>query len=153
MHGIFDALISAATADVARHRFAYLVLAGLWIFGEERYGLHDLADLAIAALRDIDLTPGLLDRVISSWMKSLDRRDLAADHVGNRRDAGARCLLVDDHRAGAAKGLAAAEFCARQSGFVTQVPKQWKVGIAIPVLLLAVNFQRNHDRSSLFISC
>jgi len=42
---------------------------------------------------------------------------------------------------------------AGQSSFVAQEPEQREIGIAIPVLLLAVNLQSNHDRSSLFVSC
>src|SRR5947207_6492043 len=153
MNGIFDALVAAAAADIARHRLAYLIVRGFWIVRQQRGRLHDLADLAKAALRDIELAPGLLNRVIARRMKTFDRRDLPIDHIGNRRDTGADRLLVDDHGAGAAKCLAAAVFRTRQSDFVAEEPEQWKIGIAIPVLLLAVNLQSNHDRSSLFVSC
>ena len=60
MHCVFDALVTAAAADIARHRFAYLVMGRLWIIRQQRGGLHDLTGLAEAALRDIDLAPGLL---------------------------------------------------------------------------------------------
>ena len=99
MDCVFDALIAAATADIARQRFAYLIVVRSWIFDEECGGLHDLAGLAKAALRDIKLTPGFLDRVIASRMKALDGRNLPADHVRNRGDAGANGLLVDDNSA------------------------------------------------------
>ncbi len=56
-------------------------------------------------------------------MQTFDRGDLAADHVGDRRDAGAYRLLVDDHGAGAAQRLAAAVFRAGQSGFVAEEPE------------------------------
>ena len=65
MDGVFDALVTAAAADVARHRLAYLVVGGFWIFHQQRRRLHDLAGLAKAALRDIELAPGLLHRVIA----------------------------------------------------------------------------------------
>src|ERR1700688_1042605 len=120
MDRVFDALVTAAAADVARHRLAYLIVRGLWIFVQQCRGLHDLAGLAIAALRNIDLAPGLLNRVITGRMQAFDRRDLSADHVGDRGDAGARCFLVDEHRACAALRYTAAEFRAGQSNFVTE---------------------------------
>ena len=131
MDRVFDALITAAAADVARHRFAYLIVRRFRILYQQRGRLHDLADLAKAALRDVELAPGLLNRVVTRWMKAFDRRDLPIDHVGNRRDAGAYRLLVDDHGARAAKRLAAAIFRAGQSGFIAKEPEQRKIGIAI----------------------
>ena len=82
MDRIFDPLVAAAAADIARHRFADLVVGRFWVFDEECGGLHDLAGLAKAALRDIDLAPGFLDGVIAGGMKALDRGDLAAGGVG-----------------------------------------------------------------------
>src|SRR5260370_29312656 len=99
MDRVFDALVSSAAADVARHRFAYLIACGFWIFHEECCGLHDLAGLAIAALRDISLAPSLLHGMIAGGVKALDRRHLATDHIGNRRDTGAHRLLIHDDRA------------------------------------------------------
>jgi hypothetical protein len=120
---ILDALVTAAAADIARHRRAYLIVRRFRIFDQQRGRLHDLADLAKAALRDIELSPGLLNSVITRRVKTFDGRDLATDHVGNRRDAGARRLLVDDHGTGAAKRLAAAVFRTRQSGFIAEEPE------------------------------
>src|SRR5215213_11254747 len=105
MDRVLDALIAAAAADVARHRLAYLIVAGFRIFQQQRGRLHDLADLAKAALRNIELPPGLLNRVIAGGMKTFDRCDFPIDDVGNRRDAGAYRLLVDDYGAGAAERL------------------------------------------------
>ena len=54
MDGVFDALVGAAAADIARHRFTYLVTRRFWILDQQRSRLHDLTGLAIAALRDVD---------------------------------------------------------------------------------------------------
>src|SRR5215510_7761118 len=51
VNGVFDPLVAAAATDVARHGFADLVVRRLWVFRQQRGGLHDLAGLAIAALR------------------------------------------------------------------------------------------------------
>src|SRR5260370_6892986 len=110
MDRVFDALVTTAAADVGGQRLAYLVVRGFGIFHQQCRGLHDLAGLAIAALRDISLAPGLLNRVIARRMKAFDGRDLSVDHVRNRGDAGAYGLLVDDNRACTPKGRAPAEF-------------------------------------------
>src|SRR5262245_19296155 len=96
MHGVFDALVTAAAADVARHRFAYLVMGRFWIFRQQRGRLHDLASLAEAALRHVDLPPRLLDGVIAGGMEALDGSNLPAGGIGDGGDAGAHGLLVDD---------------------------------------------------------
>jgi hypothetical protein len=123
MDRVFYALVTAAAADVARHRFAYLIVGGFWIFGEKCCGLHDLAGLAVTALGHIDLAPGFLNRMVAGGVKALDGSDFAVDHVGDRGDAGADGLLVDNHRARAAESLAAAKFRARQSDFITEKPE------------------------------
>ena len=87
MDRVFDALVTAAAADITRHRLAYLIVVGFWIFDQQGCGLHDLAGLAKSALRDIELAPGLLHRVVPGGMKTFDCRDLPVDHVGNRGDA------------------------------------------------------------------
>src|SRR5947209_16786429 len=60
-----DALIAAAAADVAAHRAVDLVLGGVLVRREQSGGLHDLAGLAVAALRDIEGAPRLLHRMIA----------------------------------------------------------------------------------------
>ena len=65
MHGVLDALVTAAPADITRHRFADLVMRGFWIFCEQRSRLHDLTGLAITALGDVDLPPCFLNGVIA----------------------------------------------------------------------------------------
>src|SRR5215831_16177757 len=110
MDGVLDALVAAAAADVAGHRFADLLMRRFWIVHQQRGGLHDLTGLAEAALGNVDLAPGFLDGMIAGRMQPFDRRDLAPGDVVDRGDAGAYGFLVDDDRAGAAQGLAAAEF-------------------------------------------
>jgi hypothetical protein len=56
----------------ARHRFAYLIVCGFCVFHQQRSGLHNLSGLAIAALRDVHLAPGLLNRVITGGMEAFD---------------------------------------------------------------------------------
>ena len=75
MDGVFDTLVTAAAAEVTRHRFAYLIVARSWIFNQQCGGLHDLAGLAITALWDVQFPPGLLNGVIAIGMKAFDGRN------------------------------------------------------------------------------
>src|SRR5689334_7439863 len=87
-----DALIAAAAADVAAHRVVDLGLGRVLRRREQCCGLHDLASLAIAALRDVQGTPSLLYRVISLRIEALDRRHRPSGDVVYSGDAGAgRC--------------------------------------------------------------
>src|SRR5207245_525572 len=139
MDGVFDALVSTAAADVARHRFTDLVARRFWILDQQRCRLHDLTGLAIAALRDVEVAPGLLNRMIARRMEAFDRRDLPADHVGNRGDTGAYGLLVDKDGTSAAEVLAAGEFGDGQSHLVTEIPQWPNVLSATPGMFLAMN--------------
>src|SRR5258708_4951109 len=55
-----DSLIRRASADVAPHRLVDLLPCGTWVSGEKRRGLHDLAGLAVSALRNLLGDPRLL---------------------------------------------------------------------------------------------
>jgi hypothetical protein len=123
MDGVFDTLVSTAAAYVPRHRVTYLVARRFWILDQERSRLHDLTGLAIAALRDIEVAPSFLNRMIARRMETLDGRDLPVGHVGNRGDTGAYGLLVDKDGASTAEGLAAAKLGASQSHLITEKPK------------------------------
>src|ERR1700738_4710569 len=70
---------------------------------------HDLAGLAIAALRHLFGEPGLLHRMPAVRREPLDGGDLGTVDGADRRDAGADRLAVDMHGAGAALRDPAAE--------------------------------------------
>src|ERR1700726_2612902 len=55
-----DPLIRAAPADVAGHRVVDVLVARLRCLREQARGLHYLAALAVAALRDTHSLPGRL---------------------------------------------------------------------------------------------
>src|SRR5215472_4122249 len=63
MDGLANALISAATANVAAHGIVNVRVGGVGLLGEKRNRGHDLPGLAIAALRNVFLHPGFLDRM------------------------------------------------------------------------------------------
>src|SRR3954469_21900334 len=70
-----DALIGAAAADVG-HRFVDVLVGRPRILFQQRRRRHDLAGLAVAALRHIDRRPGLLHRMGGVGGETFDRDDL-----------------------------------------------------------------------------
>src|ERR1700760_3120621 len=103
-----DALVATAAADIAEHGVVDLGLGRRGSFREQRRGLHDLAALAVAALRDADIAPGDLHRMLAGRMEAFDRGDGLAVDVGHRNAAGADGVAVEMHGAGAAERPAAA---------------------------------------------
>src|SRR6266508_209856 len=83
-----DSHIRTAAADVPRHGGVDVAISRVGIGGEQRRCGHDLPGLAIAALRHLQLDPGLLD-LLAGWSGTdgLDRGDALADRRGDRRDA------------------------------------------------------------------
>src|SRR3989475_3251189 len=102
LDSLADSHISAAAADVPRHGGVDIAIARVGLGGEQRRRGHDLAGLAIAALRHLQLDPGLLDLLAggggTAW---LGRRDALARPGRNRRGARAHRLALQMGRASA----------------------------------------------------
>src|SRR5947209_8003213 len=84
MHRRADTLIGAAAAYIG-HRLIDVGIGWLRLFLEQRGGGHDLAGLAIAALRNVDRGPRLLHRVRGIGRQALDGDDLVARLHGRER--------------------------------------------------------------------
>src|SRR5213592_4589511 len=111
LDSLADSHISTAAADVPRHRGVDVAISRVGVGREQRRRGHDLAGLAIAALRHLERDPGLLDLLASGGgADGLDRGDALAGRGGDRRDARAHRLAVDVDGARAAQRNAAAEF-------------------------------------------
>src|ERR1700692_950977 len=110
LDGAKDARIGAATADIAVHMANDVVTARILVGRKQRRGLHDLAGLAIAALRHLQVEPGLFQRMVAVWRHTLEGGDVLARHHRDRRLARADRFAVEMHRAGAAHASAAAIF-------------------------------------------
>src|SRR6266550_4076114 len=105
-----DALIRAASADIARHGGVDVVIRRLRRVLQQRRRRHDLAGLAVAALHNLQLQPRLLQGcALRPLADRLDRRDRTVADAVDRRLAGADRLAVEMYCAGAAQRLAAAE--------------------------------------------
>src|SRR3954447_5039306 len=95
MDGAADGLISTAAADVVAHGFVDISVGGVRGLGEEGSGGHDLAGLAVAALRDVLRDPGLLEGVAAIGREAFDGGDGLSGDGGDGSDAGADGLPVD----------------------------------------------------------
>ena len=112
----------AAAADVGDARID-VVIGRRGVLCEERSRGHDHAGLAVAALRNVELRPGLLHRMVAVFRQSLDGGDFLACLYGvGWIDAGPDRIAVDVHGACAALGNAAAVFGTRESRLFPQDP-------------------------------
>src|SRR3979490_272680 len=84
------AVLAATSADVAGHRVVDVGIRRTRVACEQRRSRHDLARLAVAALGDLAVEPGLLDLGARRGLADrLDRRDLGCADAVDRGDAGA----------------------------------------------------------------
>src|SRR5689334_19036996 len=135
-----DAVVGAASADIPRHGRVDVVICRLRRFLQQRRRRHDLAGLAVAALHDLQLQPGLLQgRALRRLADRLDRSDRAVADAVDRRLAGADRLAVEMHGAGAAQRLAAAELGSSHAQYVAQQPQQRCVAVDIDLMGCAVD--------------
>ena len=110
LDSLADADIGAASADIAAHGVVDVRIGRTWLVGEQCRGRHDLAGLAISALRYLMLEPGLLDlRTDRRRTYRLNRRDLGFADAVDRRDAGTDGGAVEMHGAGATQRHPAAK--------------------------------------------
>src|SRR3989442_14403083 len=116
-----DAIVGAATAYVAAHGAFDFGVGGALYLGEQRRGAHDLARLAVTALRHVVRDPGLLQHsAFLGVADALDRRDSLASSRAERRRAGSRGLSVHVNGAGAAQRHAATVLGAGHAEVVAQ---------------------------------
>src|ERR1700674_274448 len=87
-------LVSAAAAEIARHCRVDILVGWILVVLKKCDRLHDLAGLAVAALRHPDLHPGLLHAM--HGRDAFNGRDLGATDILHDSDAGAdgRAILV-----------------------------------------------------------
>src|SRR6267143_5892498 len=88
LDSLADSHISAAATDVPRHGGVDIAIGRVGLGGEQCRCGHDLARLAIAALRYVQVDPGLLDLLAGGCgANGLDRGDALAGRGSDRRDA------------------------------------------------------------------
>src|SRR3954468_22689379 len=136
-----DPLIGTATAKIVGHRSLDLGQGRILALGDQRRRRHDLTALAIAALRNADFHPGLLNRMRAVVRQPLDGRDPLADRRRCRQLTGFHRLPVDMDRAGAAARDPATIFGAGEPDIVAQDPQQRGLRLDIHRLGLTVDAQ------------
>src|SRR5712691_8386482 len=147
VNGFTHLLEGAAAADVG-NGVVDVGVSRLGLLVEKSCDRHDHAALAIAALRNVIIDPGLLhpgryavDR------ESLDRGDLLADGFADLHATGSHRGAIDVNRAGAALGDAAAIFGAGQPDVFTDRPKQRRVRLDVDIDGLSVDAELCHGIS------
>src|SRR5580704_14142372 len=144
--GAEDARIGPAAADIAVHVANDVVAARSLVGRQQCGGLHDLAGLAITALRHLQIEPGLLQWMVAIGRQALDGGDVPARHHRHRRLARAHRLAVEMHRAGAAHAGAAAVFRAGELEMLPHHPEQrcFRAGIHTGRLVIDGEGDRHH---------
>src|SRR5471032_127524 len=148
-----DAGVTGAAAHIAGHGAMNVGIRGLGLLAQKRRGIHDLARLAIAALRHVHIDPGLLQGMEFSILRqAFDGGDFLVADLRNRRLARPHRRAVDMYGAGAAGADAAAIFCAHQPEMIAQHPQQGCSGIDIVAddALLAIHLKTQHAPAPLF---
>jgi hypothetical protein len=144
MNGAADSRVGAAAADVAGHRVIDIRVGGLGVLAQEHGGGHDLARLAIAALRNFLLDPGALQRMRQILRKALDCGHLLSDGSRDGRDARAHGFTINMDGASAALRHAATVFGSRELEAFADGPEERHRGIHINRGFFSVYRQRNH---------
>src|SRR4029450_2240311 len=105
---------------------------------------HDLAGLAITALRHIVLDPGTLDRMLTVWRQTLNRDNVTIEHGADRQHARARRPSIHMYRAGTTLRDATPVFRAGEGGVIAREPQQRGCRLSIDLVRLAIHTQGQH---------
>lgn len=116
--------IGAAATNISGHGGINVRIVGGRRRSEERRRRHDLSGLAVAALNDFEIEPGLL-HLGAGWRgaDAFDGGDRSPAHRADRQQAGAHRLAIHMHGTRTAERDAAAEFRAGQSDRVAKNPE------------------------------
>ena len=116
-----DVLVAGAAAQIAGKTFADVVVRGERIFSQQIGRRHQHARRAESALQGMMLVKRFLQRIhLPDAAEAFDRLDAAAVGLHREHQAGARAVAVDQHGAGAADAMLAADMGAGQAQRVTQ---------------------------------
>jgi hypothetical protein len=149
MDGRAYARISTAPAQIAGHHVVDLFVRRLGDVLKERNGLHDLAGLAVAALRNLMFDPGLQNRVAVSTTQPFDRDYRFTGDVTDMRLTGTDSLAIYVDGTGSTLRYPTAIFGASDAELVAQHPKQRHVGNYINLMLDPVDRELDHVDASL----
>ena len=122
LHRFDDVLIAGAAAQIAGQRLADLRFVRRRRLVEKRLHGHQDAGRAVAALQAVAIAHRLLQRMqmFAVGREPLDGRDRVAVGLRREHQAGAHGSAVEDHRAGAADAVLAADMRAGEQQIVAQ---------------------------------
>src|SRR5664279_5261994 len=115
LDGLFYSNVCHASANTSGHDRVDVTIGGIGIVSQQRRCLHDLSRLAIAALRNLQLKPRGLERMLALGIEPLDGGHLGSRDCAYRSDTGSRGAPLDMNSAGAAETNPAAEFGSSQA--------------------------------------
>src|SRR5262249_52885486 len=139
-----DLLEGAASANVG-DGFVDVGVGRLRLVLEKRRDGHDHAALAVAALRNVVIDPGLLHPMHGAGRgQALDSGDLLALSRADGKRAGTDRLAVDVDGAGAALRDAAAILGAGQADLLADRPQQRGIRLHVDIMCLSVDSQASH---------
>ena len=127
MYCLPDAHVGSAPAKIAVHGFVDLFVGRLGMFREQCRSRHDLSRLAVAALRNVYIPPGLLQRMCAVRRKTFNGENARVGCGRYGRESRTNGLAVQVHRASAALTDSTAVFCSVQVEHIANDPKQWCV--------------------------
>src|ERR1700730_4244739 len=136
-----------AAAQIAGKCQPDLGLAWLLVAVEQRFGQHDHAGDAVAALHRLLRDEGGLQRVRPlDGTEAFERGDLQLPERADRRDAGAHWGTVDEHHAGAALAKPAAELGGVEAKIIAQHVEQRRVRLGRHAVHRTVHLEADrHD--------
>src|SRR5882762_10165522 len=141
VHRRANALIGAAPADVG-HRVVDVPVGRFGLLPQEGRRGHDLARLAVAALRHVELRPGLLHGMGAGGRQAFDGDDpIRRLHAADGDHAGTHQLAVDVDGAGTALRDATTILGARQADLLADDPEQRRSGLHLHVTDAAIDVE------------
>src|SRR5437879_11463166 len=152
LHRVDDVLVARAAAQVPAQRVTDLGFAGGCVVAQERDERHEDAGGAEAALQRVCLAEGALQRVElvrAARREALDRRERCAVRLHRKHQTGAHRLAVEQHGAGAAHAVLAADVGAGEPQVLAQEVAQEEPRLDVaPVLDPVDGHVDRHVRAS-----
>lgn len=123
-NGFANADIGHAAAQAAAHNTVNFLIRRVGIILQKAHSLHDLAGLAVAALRNLNVLPCFLHGVFAIGVQPFNGGYIGPFQRAERGDAGPGCPAANQNCAGTTLANTAAKLCARQVQIIAQCPQQ-----------------------------
>src|SRR3972149_5810993 len=125
MNARTNPVVGSTATYISRHGLVDVSIRGKVIFFQQRGCAHDLAGLAVTALRHVERDPRVLQRLARvGGYHRFNGKHFLTRHRRNRRNAATRSDTVDVYGTSPALRDAAAELGARHIERISQNPKK-----------------------------